>query len=81
MEARVVVYARDAETIEFLRSFFARRRGLQTEFTDNPASLAKAFSGNDLNPLCIAPVEELGKLRLPGAVSVIATITNHTRDN
>ena len=80
VKARVVVYERDAETIDFLRSFFTKRRGLQAEFANTPASLAKAFAGHDCNCLCIVPADELGKIAIPEDVSVIATIQGNSTD-
>lgn len=64
MEERVFVYGMDQEVIQFLKSFFKRRKNLRAEFVDDIASLKERVSkSKEENPVCIVDVDAIPKLK------------------
>ncbi len=64
MGDRIFVYQTDREIVQFLRSFFRRRKNLRAEFVDDIASLRERVSlSKGKNRLCIVDVDALPKLK------------------
>jgi two-component system cell cycle response regulator len=64
MKERVFAYGADQEVIQFLRSFFKRRKNLRAEFADDIASLKERVSkSKERNCVCIVDVDAIPKLK------------------
>jgi len=64
MRERIFVYETDQEAIQFLRSFFKRRKNLRAEFVDDIVSLKERVSlSKGKNRVCIVDVDALPKLK------------------
>lgn len=64
MRERIFVYETDQEVIQFLRSFFKRRKNLRAEFVDDIAALKEKVSqSKEKNRVCLVDVDALPKLK------------------